>query len=161
MAKKTKIKKTYSFKKLANKIDDIIVKDLNTLGTHINAAIQDGIDKGKDIHGNNFVPLEPITIALGGKKILDRTGKMRKTSKTLATLNNLQFIIEMKTPYGVYHNTGFTQTDKQWFPGSRVPGKPPFKREWFGIPKRLKPGGSEYKKAVLERGLRIKAAFKK
>ena len=59
MAKKTKIKKTYSFKKLSNKIDDIIVKDLNTLGTHINAAIQDGIDRGEDINGDSLISHSP------------------------------------------------------------------------------------------------------
>ena len=157
MPKKSRIKKTYSFKKLANKIEDIIVKDINALGNHINKTIQEGIDRGTDIKGKSFKKLEPITIALGGKKILDRTGKMKRTQTYKATSNNPKFIIEMQTPYGAYHNTGFTQTNpKQWFYGSKVP-----KREWFGIPKSMKPGGSDYKKAVLERHLRIKMAWKK
>jgi len=157
MPNKTRIKKTFSFKKLSKKIDDIIVKDINTLGSHINNAIQNGIDSGTDIRGNKFKQLEPITVALGGKKPLNRTGKMRRTKKIPATSSNPKFIIEMKTPYGAYHNTGFTQTNpKQWFHGSKVE-----KREWFGIPNTLTPGQSGYKKAVLERGLRIKMAWKK
>ena len=67
MPNKTRIKKTFSFKKLSKKIDDIIVKDINTLGSHINNAIQNGIDSGTDIRGNKFKQLEPITVALGGK----------------------------------------------------------------------------------------------
>ena len=157
MPNKTRMKKTFSFKKLANKIDDIVVKDINTLGNHINKTIQKGIDKGKDIKGNSFKKLEPITVALGGKKILNRTGKMRKTNKIPAKKGNHSFKIIAPTDYGAFHNTGFTQTDKkQWFYGAKVP-----KREWFGIPKSMTPGESGYKKAVLERHLRIKMAWKK
>ena len=157
MPNKTRMKKSFSFKKLANKIDDIVVNDINTLGNHINNAIQNGIDRGTDIHGKSFVPLEPTTIALGGRKILDRTGKMRQTSTFKATSSNPKFIIEMRTKYGVYHNTGFTQTNKkQWFHGSKVP-----QREWFGIPKSMTPGESGYEKAVVERHLRIKMAWGK
>lgn len=42
-----RFKKTFDFKKLANKLDKIIVDDLNIVGNHINKAIQDGIDKEK------------------------------------------------------------------------------------------------------------------
>ena len=157
MPKKSRIKKTYSFKKLANKIEDIIVKDINALGNHINKTIQEGIDRGKDIDGGNFKPLEPVTVALGGKKPLDRTGKMRKTSTIKAKLNKPQYIIKMNTLYGAYHNTGFTQTNKnQWFHGSKVP-----QRKWFGIPKSMTPGQPDYQKSVVGRSLRIKSAFKK
>ena len=165
---KTQMKSTFSFKKLANKLDSIIVNDLNTVGNHINKAIQDGIDSGKDIHGNNFVPLEPITIELGGKKPLDRTGNMRKTKKIPATKSKKQFTIEMAGKskkgryYGAYHNTGFTQTNvKQWFYGAKVPGKPPYKREWFGIPKSMFPGEAAYEKAIAERSMRVRSAWKK
>ena len=160
---KTSMKTTFSFKKFANKLDSIIVADLNAVGSHINKAIQDGIDSGKDIHGNNFVPLEPITVALGGKKPLDRTGKMRKTKKIPATRAKKSFIIQMAGKskkgayYGAYHNTGFTQTNpKQWFHGAKVP-----KREWFGIPKSMFPGEAAYQKAIAERSLRVRSAFKK
>ena len=163
MPKGLKIKQTFSFKKLANKLEKIIVQDLNTVGNHINKAIQDGIDSGKDINGSSFRPLEPITVALGGKKPLDRTGNMRKTKKIPATRAKKSFIIEMAGKskkgryYGAYHNTGFTQTnEKQWFYGSKVP-----KREWFGIPKSMFPGVSAYEKAIAGRSLKIKSAFKK
>ena len=156
------MKSTFSFKKLANKLDSIIVNDLNVVGNRVNKAIQDGIDKGKDIHGNNFVPLEQITKDLGGKKILDRTGKMRRTKKIPAKKGNLKFTIVAPTHYGAYHNTGFKQTNpKQWFYGSKVPGHPPFKREWFGIPKSMFPGEAEYNKAIAERTFRVRSAWKK
>ena len=163
MPKPVRLKKTFNFRKLANKLDGIIVNDLNVLGNRVNKAIQDGIDKGKDINDKSFKPLEPVTKALGGKRPLKRTGNMRKTKKTPATRSKHRFIIEMTGKskkgayYGAYHNTGFTQTNpKQWFHGSKVP-----KREWFGIPKSMFPGESEYKKAMAERTFRIRSAWKK
>tara|TARA_Y100000310_G_scaffold132234_1_gene131293 strand:- start:240 stop:731 length:492 start_codon:yes stop_codon:yes gene_type:complete len=163
MPKAVRIKKTFNFKKFANKLDGIIVADLNTVGNHINKAIQDGIDSGKDIKGGSFKALAPITKELGGNKPLDRTGNMRKTKKTPATRSKKSFIIEMAGKskkgayYGAYHNTGFTQTNpKQWFHGAKVP-----KREWFGIPKSMFPGESAYEKAIAERSMRVRSAFKK
>ena len=160
---KNRIRKTFSFKKLANKLDKIIVDDLNAVGNHINKAIQDGIDSGKDIKDGSFKSLEPITVALGGKKPLDRTGKMRKTKKIPATRAKKQFIIEMAGKskkgryYGAFHNTGFKQTNKkQWFYGSKVP-----KREWFGIPKSMFPGEAAYQKAIASRSLMVRSAWKK
>ena len=79
------MRSTFNFKKLANKLDSIIIADLNTVGNHINKAIQDGIDSGKDIHDKSFKKLKPVTIELGGKKPLNRTGNMRKTKKIPAT----------------------------------------------------------------------------
>ena len=163
MPKAVRMKSTFSFKKFANKLDSIIVADLNTVGNHINKAIQDGIDSGTDIKGKSFKALEPITKELGGKKPLNRTGNMRKTKKIPATRSKKQFTIEMAGKskkgryYGAYHNTGFTQTnEKQWFHGAKVP-----KREWFGIPKSMFPGETAYKKAIAERTLRIRSAWKK
>ena len=160
---KTRMKSTFSFKKLANKLDSIIVNDLNAVGNHINKAIQDGIDKGQDIHGKSFKRLEPITVELGGKKPLDRTGNMRKTKKIPAKRGKHKFIIEMAGKskkgayYGAYHNTGFEQTNKkQWFHGAKVP-----QREWFGIPKSMFPGEKAYEKAIAERSLRVRSAWKK
>ena len=160
---KTRMKSTFSFKKLANKLDSIIVADLNTVGNHINKAIQDGIDSGKDIKGKSFKKLKPVTIELGGKKPLNRTGNMRKTKKIPATRTKKSFTIEMSGKskkgayYGAYHNTGFTQTNpKQWFHGSKVP-----QREWFGIPKSMFPGEAAYQKAIAERHMRVRSAWKK
>jgi hypothetical protein len=163
MPKAVRMKTTFNFKKFANKLDSIIVADLNTVGNHINKAIQDGIDSGKDIKGGSFDSLEPITVALGGKKPLNRTGNMRKTKKIPATRAKKQFIIEMAGKskkgryYGAYHNTGFTQTnEKQWFHGAKVP-----QREWFGIPKSMFPGEAAYQKAIAERHMRVRSAWKK
>ena len=47
---KTRMRSTFSFKKLANKLDNIVIADLNVVGNRINKAIQDGIDSGKDQH---------------------------------------------------------------------------------------------------------------
>ena len=163
MPKAVRMKSTFSFKKFANKLDSIIVADLNTVGNHINKAIQDGIDSGKDINGGSFKSLEPITKELGGNKPLDRTGNMRKTKKIPATRAKKSFIIQMNGKskkgayYGAYHNTGFTQTNpKQWFHGAKVP-----KREWFGIPKSMFPGEDAYQKAIASRSLMVRSAFKK
>ena len=169
MPKGSRVKKTFSFKKLADKIDDIIVKDINALGNHINKTIQEGIDSGKDINGNSFEPLHDSTKAFGGKKPLDRTGNMRKTKPTKATKSKLQYIIDMVGKskkgrhYGAYHNTGFTivknKFTERYMPEAiGVQVKP---REWFGIPKSMTPGQPDYQKAVVERSLRIKSAFKK
>ena len=163
MPKAVRMKSTFSFKKLANKLDSIIVADLNAVGNHINKAIQDGIDSSTDIKGGSFKSLEPITVALGGKKPLNRTGNMLKTKKIPATRSKHQFTIEMAGKskkgayYGAYHNTGFTQTNpKQWFHGAKVP-----KREWFGIPKSMFPGEAAYEKAIAERSMRVRSAWKK
>lgn len=166
MPKPIRVKKTFSFRKLANKLDQIIVADLNAVGNHINKAIQDGIDKEEDIHGkkySSFAPMKQITKDLGGKKLLNRTGNMRKTKKIPATRAKKEFIIQMNGKskkgayYGAYHNTGFEQTHpKQWFTGAVVP-----QREWFGIPKTMFPGEAAYNKAIAERRLRIRSAWKK
>ena len=88
---------------------------------------------------------------------------MRKTKKTPATKSKKQFTIAMAGKskkgayYGAYHNTGFVQTNpKQWFHGSKVP-----KREWFGIPKSMFPGEAAYEKAIAERSMRVRSAWKK
>ena len=94
MPKPVRMKSTFSFKKFANKLDKIIVADLNTVGNHINKAIEDGIDSGKDIKGGSFKSLEPITVALGGKKPLDRTGNMRKTKIIKATRSKKHLILK-------------------------------------------------------------------
>jgi len=154
---KTRMRSTFSFKKLANKLNNIIANDLNVIGKNINKAIQDGISQGKDIHGSNFTALQPITKELGGDKILKRSGKMSKTSMKQAKPNDLKFVITAPTKYGAYHNTGFTQTNpKQWFHGAKVP-----QREWFGIPKSIFPGEAAYEKAIAERSLRMRSAWKK
>jgi hypothetical protein len=169
VAKKFKLKTTFSFKKLSDKLDKIMIDDLNVLGNNINKAIQDGINNGKDVNGKNFAPLRPSTIAFGGKKPLKRTGNMRKTKKTPATRQKPSFTIEMVgqnkkgVKYGAYHNTGYNIVENKFtsrFMPSAIGSKVP-KREWFGIPKTMQPGGNQYNKALVERKLRIRSAWKK
>ena len=159
MAKGFKIKTNFSFKKLANKLPDIVSDSLNVMGNHINKAIQDGLDKGEDIEGNPFEPLGPSTLALRksrghGTKILVASGKMRGTKKTPATDSDPIFKLEMRKAYGAEHNEGYV-VKKGRFKGSTVP-----KRKWFGIPKSALPGGKEWKKASLNRKFRIARALK-
>ena len=154
---------TFDFNKLKNKLNSIYKDQLNVMGNGINKAIQDGIDAGKDINDNSFEPLHDITKMTGGSKILERTGRMRKTKKNPATTNDLKFEILMdgKSPrtgkyYGAYHNIGFTNPPGSWFPGTEVG-----KRNWFGIPKEMRPEGSEYEKMILNIKLRIESAWAK
>ena len=169
MPKPVRIKSTFNFKKLANKLDSIIVQDLNTVGNHINKAIQDGIDSGKDINGKGFEPLRPSTKAFGGNKPLDRTGNMRKTKKIPATRAKKSFTIEMSGKskkgryYGAYHNTGYTIVENKFtkaFMPNAIGAKVP-KREWFGIPKSMFPGEAAYQKAIASRSLMVRSAWKK
>ena len=64
---KTRIKKTFSFKKLAKRLNPLVISNINVMGNRINKAIQDGIESGTDIRGNAFEKLHPPTTALGGK----------------------------------------------------------------------------------------------
>ena len=169
MPKPVRIKSTFNFKKFANKLDSIIVADLNAVGNHINKAIQDGIDSGKDINGKGFEPLRPSTKAFGGNKPLDRTGNMRKTKKIPATRAKKSFTIEMSGKskkgryYGAYHNTGYTIVENKFtkaFMPNAIGAKVP-KREWFGIPKSMFPGEAAYQKAIASRSLMVRSAWKK
>ena len=166
---KTRMRATFSFKKLANKLEAIILADLNAVGNRVNKAIQDGIDSGKDIHGEPFEPLHDSTKAFGGKKPLNRTGKLRKTKKIPAKRGKNKFIIEMAGKskkgayYGAFHNTGYTIV-KNKFTKSFMPnaiGSKVEKREWFGIPNSMFPGESEYNKAIAERRMRVQSAWRK
>ena len=160
--RKTRIKKTFDFKKLSRRLSPLVISNINIMGNRINKAIQDGIESGRDIRGNAFEKLHPPTIALGGKKPLKRTGNMSKTTKTPATVSKPQFTIEMVGKskkgkvYGAYHNTGYVNSPDAWFPGAKVA-----KREWFGISKSMQPGGDELKKAFLQISMGIKMAWKK
>ena len=156
MPKKTRIKRTYSFKKLQKKFPEIVVDSLNVIGRRLVKSIMDGIDRGQDIHGSSFAPLESTTKSLGGKQPLKRTGKMKDgLRKYPATVSKPQFMVEMNAKskkvgkraggeiYGAFHNQGYTNSfkTKQWFKGAKIP-----KREWFGVTKDMKAGGSELKK---------------
>jgi len=163
MARKS-FRKTFSFKKLSNKLDNIITAQVNVLSRHINKAIQDNTKKGIGIDletgkAKRFKELEPTTIKLHGKHTpLNVTGKLRETKISPATVsNNPQAIIHMMTDYGAYHHTGFFQTnEKQWFHPKEVKARP-----WFGIHESARPDGTHWKKAQIEMHLRIKQAWKK
>ena len=70
---------------------------------------------------------------------MNYTGRMRKTKKTPAKpgpapVAKLEMVGKRKgVHYGAYHNKG----------GKNLP-----KREWFGMTKSMKPGGSELDKAL-------------
>tara|TARA_R100001591_G_scaffold87271_1_gene93425 strand:+ start:1107 stop:1565 length:459 start_codon:yes stop_codon:yes gene_type:complete len=145
------IKKTFNLKKLVATMPDLFKNFVNTHGAGINDAIQNGIDLSEDIHGRPFKSMSPVTEAIRnrkstGNKLLDESGEMRKTKLEKATRDNLVFSITNVGKnsdgeyYGTFHNTG-----------DGVP-----KREWFGIPKESKPGGSDYnkRKEVLLRMIR-------
>ena len=158
-----RIKTTFDFSKLKRNFKPLLKNEINVLGNHLNKAIQDNIDNGIDVNKKSFARLKPVTKKLGGSKILERSGTMRKTKKIPATEKKLKFFIEMAGKssrtgnyYGAYHNEGYTNPPGSWFPGTVVPA-----RKWFGIPIDFKPGGKEYDKAILNIKLRIRRAFKK
>ena len=164
-------------KKLSKKLPDIITDNLNILGAHINRAIQDGIDSGKDIEGNNFKKLKSSTKELReGSTPLKMRGHLRRTKLIKATEKNPVFIIKMNGKsqatlptlrgkkvkrkksgqfYGAFHQEGYTTSSKSAIPGKRVPA-----RKWFGIPKSALPGGSEWEKASATRRIHIRRALR-
>ena len=183
MAKKPGIKifKNFNYKKLADNMDEIMAENLNEIGNWINKSIQDNLRAGKDINDKPFAPLstESTTILRPGAKPLmgeKRSENLRKTKKIPATPRSPKFIIEANgisqstlptlggykvkrkkagQVYGAYHNEGYVTSSKSAIPNKKVP-----KREWFGIPKSALPGGENFKKASLNRRLRIQKAIR-
>ena len=136
---KFKVDKSFSYKKLANQLPDIIADGLNEKAKWINKGIQDNLDAGVDIDGNPHTELSDTTIKIResrGHKSgppLVASGKMRNTRKIKeAKSGNLVATIIAITPYGKEHNEGLN-------------GMP--QRKWFGITKDNRPGG-EYSKKV-------------
>ena len=142
--------KNFNLKRAADFLDEIMVDAVNRMGSHLNKSIQDGLESSRDINGDAFEPLSPVTIASRSqsnpKPLLDKgtnrqaTNALRSIKKEPATSNNPVFVLEATSDYGGLHNTGYTNSK-----GVTVP-----KREWFGITKDIKPGGEQYKKAILE-----------
>ena len=158
-----KIKKTFSFKKLEKKMPGIIASTINVIGNRLVKSIKDNVKSGRDIDGSSFEPLKDSTKALGGKKPLFRSGKMIKgIKKTPAEAgDDPKFILEMTSEsrgevYGAFHNMGYKNSPDSWFPNAEVP-----KRKWFGLTKEMKPGGSEFKKAIKEIHKRVVSAWRK
>ena len=161
---KTKQVSTFDLHKMATSLNKVISDTLNVHGRRVNKDIQDGLKAGKDLDDQNFKRLSDNTIALGGKKPLVRSGNMGKTkikpsSPGETPIYEIQMVGKSKRTgetYGAFHNTGYTNSPDAWFPGAKVE-----KRRWFGISVRMAPGSEAYKKYQLERGLRLRAAFKK
>jgi len=161
------VSKNFNLKRVADFLDDIMVDAINQLGNHLNVSIQNGLDESIDINGKPFERLADATIISRAKHpkrpenspkpLLDKGQKnpnaenaLRTVKKIPATLANPVFELKAITPYGTLHNTGYTNSR-----GVTVP-----KREWFGKTKDIKPGGDQYKRAMLDIKLRIGANFK-
>ena len=149
---KIKVKKTFSFKKLAQQFPTLTAYMLNMKGAMIHDAIQNGIDLQKDIDGNQYVEMSDTTIrirteqGIKGKKLLHVTGKMRETKQTKATPAKLKYQVQATTDYAADHNEG-TDTIPQ--------------RKWFVIPKSTRPGQPDAKKIDLAWAAALRHAWKK
>ena len=162
-----RIKKSFSNRKLAGILDDMMAEGLNIMGKNINDSLQNNIDLSLDVNDNSLEPLAPSTLAkradkAQGNKPLDITGNMRKTKLTQATRNKQVYTIEMVGKskrtgkvYGAFHNQGYTNSPKSRYPNAKVE-----KREWFGITKEMKPGGVDYEKTMAQIRLRLRRGWR-
>ena len=164
MAKGTKMVTTFDLNKMASRLNKVISDTLNVHGKRVNKDIQDGLKAGKDVNDASFEPLSENTKRTGGKKPLVRSGNMGET-RVKQSKPGKEPVYEIRmvgkssrtgNQYGAFHNTGYTNSPNARFPGAKVP-----QRKWFGESVRVAPGSDVYKKYQLERGLRIKSAFKK
>ena len=148
-----KVKATFNLGKLSRKLEKTVVTGLNTMMNHLNKEIQQKLESGVDINDSTYEKLAPSTVRQrenktgyygrvakkGSGGTLDWSGTMRKTKKTPAKpgpapVAKLEMVGKRKGEhYGAYHNKG----------GGNLP-----KREWFGMTKSMKPGGSELDKAL-------------
>jgi len=154
-----KASKNFSFSKSSEAIGTIVSRTLNKMARHLNASIQKGIDTSTDIHGNKFTKLSkdstlpirnrrnhgftPLDTAKVTKSGRASSKSLRATRITTAKPKDLfrgmTSKIRMVQDHGLFHNDGFTTGSKSMIPNKTVP-----KREWFGITKEMKPGGSAY-----------------
>jgi len=158
-----KASKNFSFSKSSEAIGTIVARTLNKMARHLNASIQKGIDTSTDIHGNKFTKLSkdstlpirnrrnhgftPLDTAKVTKSGRQSSRSLRATRITTAKPKDLfrgmTSKIKMVQDHGLFHNDGFTTGSKSMIPNKTVP-----KREWFGITKEMKPGGSAYENFV-------------
>ena len=162
-----------SFRVLKQKLPSILAINVNTMGNFINKAIQDGIDRGTDIDGNDFEPLKDSSkiarsnralyygkYSGSGTKPLKWSGNLKETKKDPATSKKLNFLIEMNAKrgfqYGAMHNQegGYVTSSKSAVPGKQVP-----QRKWFGIPKSMQTNGKELEKALNNIKKNLKAHY--
>jgi hypothetical protein len=152
---KVKVTRTFFPGELAKQCDQIITGAINGIGNRINDEIQNGIDLGTDINGKPFKKLKDVTMKRRrfyqqGDKILDITGKMKRT--TIQPKNGISregeiFKIIAETDYARTHNEGDSSRN--------IP-----KRQWFGFPKRFRPPrGPDWVKAIKLAKFQITRAF--
>ena len=140
--------------KLSKKLDALIVdKFLNPLGNRLNKRIQDGLRDGKDIHDKPFEPLSDFTIQKKGHdKILVDSGTLKDSvRKKPATHNNPVVQLSVQGRARKYADKHLQKGGFISDTGNQVP-----QREWFGMPKTIKPNGEEHKKLLNELKMRIK-----
>ena len=158
-----KASKNFSFSKSSEAIGTIVARTLNKMARHLNASIQKGIDTSTDIHGKKFKRLsEDSTLPIRNKRkhgftpldTMQTTPSGRQSSRSLRAtrittakpkdlFRGMTSKIRMVQDHGLFHNEGFV-TGKT----SMIPNKKVEKREWFGITKEMKPGGSAYENFV-------------
>ena len=171
MAKGGKVKATFSYKKLSAKLAATITSGVNELGKQVNINIGKNLADGKDSTGKKSHTLLspdstiPIRQRRGqGSKPLVISGKLEQRKIKKATTSKPVFEIELTGKgrkgyiYGALHNQkgGYKTADDSAIPGKKVP-----QRNWFGVPKSCKPGGTEWKKMVARVHLLNKIAWKK
>ena len=158
-----KASKNFSFSKSSEAIGGIVARTLNKMARHLNESIQKGIDTGTDIHGrkfkklstdstmpirnkrnHGFTPLDTAKVTKSGRASSKSLRATRiTTAKPKDLFRGMTSKIRMVQDHGVYHNEGFV-TGKT----SMIPNKTVEKREWFGVTKEMKPGGSAYENFV-------------
>ena len=144
------VTRTFHPKTLARDIDKIMLAAENTFGARLNDEIQNGIDTGTDINQKSFKKLHPKTLERRskkgqGNKILEITGKMKRTDLIKAKTPGTGWKIIAKTPYARTHNEGL----------GHIP-----QRKWFGWPKDFKiPNGKEWIKTKILALKQMERAF--
>jgi hypothetical protein len=167
MARKSRVKSTMDYNKLAARLATNIVLGINELGKTVNKTIMQNLDAGVDIKGKSFEKLKDSTVEIRerngwGSKPLQITGTLRERQESPATPVNPVFKIEMTGkgrggfPYGGLHNQGYTTDAKSAIPGKKVPA-----RKWFGVPDSCRYPGKDYKKFLTRFHLLTKAAWHK
>tara|TARA_S200002703_G_scaffold160073_1_gene176550 strand:- start:1638 stop:2159 length:522 start_codon:yes stop_codon:yes gene_type:complete len=172
-----KAKRNYSYKKASRLINGIISETLTDMARYQNQSIQQGIDTSTDINGKKFKKLsEASTLPIRQRRMqgftplqtmkignigasgadLQSSKSLRATKIIKAKQSSLISKVIMVNKHGVYHNQkgGFTT-------GGMIKGAKVEQREWFGMTKDMKAGGSQYKKFVKMTMTKIKNSLKK
>tara|TARA_R110002020_G_scaffold439469_1_gene649972 strand:- start:301 stop:822 length:522 start_codon:yes stop_codon:yes gene_type:complete len=172
-----KTKRNYSFKKASRLINGIISETLTDMARYQNESIQRGIDTSTDIKGRKFKKLsEDSTLPIRNKRMqgftplqtmkigkVGASGADFQSSKSLratriikAKQNSLISKVIMVNKHGVYHNQENGFITKGMIKGAKVE-----QRQWFGITKDMKSGGSQHKKFVKMTMTKIKNSLRK